>query len=680
VVVGIVVVVVGAAASLTRWKLILLALVGVGMVSASLASERGLATMAADLPRGRGEVAGVAATDAVPYGSESRFVIQPIGWKPAGEDIGRPWDGPALVVVTEEDGITAGDHVRVVGLLRPEPGHFRGDPVAAIVRATVVTRLEDSSSLFLDAGNALRNRVKTRLAVLSDSPEAALLSGFLIGDIADLPRADNDALRRAGLSHYVAVSGSNVALVLGAWWLMLGPTGAGNKTRAITGLVVLIVFIVATRWESSVIRAATMAGLVMAGRALAVPIDAWGALGGAVTILLVVSGDLAYDIGFQLSVVATGGVLLGMGVWAGRSPRVVWSLLAATVSAQLAVVPLLLLHFGTVPLLSPVANLLAAPLVTGATAAAGIGVVAGWDLPLLVAERLAGLVLEIADRAAAWPQLDLLRVVGLAGLLLVVWPTPVRRVALAGIVVVVAVGAIPPGPPSTPSVVFLDVGQGDAVLLRDPSGAVVLIDGGRDPTVLRTRLRSHGVASVDLLVATHGDSDHVGGLVGFLDDFDVGRIWVPAFAEHGGLLTELIGDAAVVGVPVDHVATGDGAALGEFRLDVLGPSRRYAGDNDGSVVILATTAERSVLLAGDIGAIAQRGLPPLTPTVLMVPHHGAATTDPRWLADTVGSLAVISVGPNSYGHPALEVVEVLEESDTRVLTTQDEGDITISLR
>jgi hypothetical protein len=218
-------------------------------------------------------------TDALPYGAGQRVVIQPSGWQARAEPL-LGWRGPRIAVVGEMPRVVAGDQIAADGLLRSLPGLVRGDPVAGKMTAASVELLAGADGVFMAAGNAFRNRVTNRLSRLGNSPEAALLAGFLIGDTAGLSDSDLESLRRAGLTHFVAVSGSNVALVLGAWWLIVAPLGAGTRLRAISGGLVLIVFVVATRWESSVIRAATMAGLALGGRMVGVPIDAWTTLGG----------------------------------------------------------------------------------------------------------------------------------------------------------------------------------------------------------------------------------------------------------------------------------------------------------------------------------------------------------------------------------------------------------------
>jgi competence protein ComEC len=233
-------------------------------------------------------------------------------------------------------------------------------------------------------------------------------------------------------------------------------------------------------------------------------------------------------------------------------------------------------------------------------------------------------------------------------------------------------------PPSVPTVVFIDVGQGDAALLRDPSGAVVLVDGGRDPVVLADALRRHGVRRIDLLVVTHGDFDHVGGLEGVFSTISVGRLWVPNQPDLGVLLPQLMSEASELGVVVEQPLPGTRIRLGALPIEVLGPRRRYLSENDGSIVLWVET-ERTLLLAGDVEAIAQRELPARRPDVLLVPHHGSATTDPAWLERTLGAPAVVSVGPNTYGHPSEEILDLLRTSGTDLHITQEDGDVAIPL-
>ena len=215
------------------------------------------------------------------------------------------------------------------------------------------------------------------------------------------------------------------------------------------------------------------------------------------------------------------------------------------------------------------------------------------------------------------------------------------------------------------------------MLLRDPTGAVALVDGGRDPEVLAEALRRYGVRRVDLLVASHGDADHVGGFVDL--GVEVGRMWIPHGQSASTLLSDVVAEVAAHGGLIDEVGSGDSARLGAFELQVLGPLRRYAEENNGSIVLWVVAGGRSALLPGDVGAIAQQELPTVKPDLLLVPHHGAATTDLEWLGSTVGEMAVISVGPNTYGHPDPGVMAVLDGVGVTPRLTMEEGDISIPL-
>ncbi|NIR41353.1 MAG: hypothetical protein GWN79_26100 [Actinobacteria bacterium] len=131
------------------------------------------------------------------------------------------------------------------------------------------------------------------------------------------------------------------------------------------------------------------------------------------------------------------------------------------------------------------------------------------------------------------------------------------------------------------------------------------------------------------------------------------------------------------GVPVEIPGPGTTATVGVFGVEVLGPRRRYASPNDGSIVLLITASGRSALLSGDIETYAQADIGPVRTDVLKVPHQGAATSDPDWLAASAGVIAIVSVGPNDFGHPSPGVVETLEDAGSTVLRTDRDGDVVL---
>lgn len=597
------------------------------------------------------------------------------------DGVSRDWRGPVgLVSHPEAPEWRLGDRLRLTGSLLARQGRAAGEPYAWRMRPRSIEHLGRTGGPFVAGADWVRGRIGRAVDHVADRSAAALVTGFLIGDVRELADPDRQAMRAAGLSHFVAVSGSNVALFLLLWWVLLAPLAGRPPLRAIGGIVGLILFTFITRWEPSVVRAATMAGLVLAGRLASIPVTVWNALGGATAVILILSPELAGDVGFQLSVAATAGVVAGSRMFDGVLPRWVAAPLGVTVAAQLAVAPILLTVFGSLPLWSPIANLIAAPLVTASTIVGGIGAALGLAPLVDLAVGLAVLVLRVAHAVAGMPQVGWPGALGVAVLAgLAAGRRRLRPAVALAAVVVLGLGVAPGAPIAGPVAVFLDVGQGDAILLRGAGGGTVLVDGGRDPTVLLARLDRHGIDRLDLVVSTHPDDDHIGGLIELVGRRPVGRLWYADPHEASPRLDELLAAAAAAGVPVEVPGPGTVVAVGGVRLEVLGPLRRYAATNDEGLVAVATIGGRRVFLTGDIEETAQRetGMPSVD--ILKVPHHGSRTTDLDWLATTDAALAVITVGENDFGHPAPEVLAVLEGAGVEVRRTDLEGDIVVRM-
>lgn len=569
----------------------------------------------------------------------------------------------------------SGDSVMISGRVLDEIAIVRGRPhqVVNVDRIDVIAK---SGSIYTRIGVGLRTKVG--MTFKGRGEPSALLAGFLVGDISGLSNATVDAMKLAGLSHFVAVSGSNVALFLALVYVVAIPFGISVWARAITGLASLPVFLVATGFEPSVVRASVMAAIVLLGRLWSWELEIWQVLSLAVAGLVALDPWLIRSVGFQLSVAATAGVVVGSR-WPGISTKI-GRALVVTSGAQLAVAPLLLIHFGSIPVLAPISNLIAAPLVTLATAMA-VPAVLGFGPALAGAELVSGIVIQIARMAAGWPQ------IGWVGLTFVVMAVPLglrvakNRTALAlGLAAVVAVVALSAGsPPPSGTVVVLDVGQGDAILLSGGPGNYALVDGGPDEAVLLRRLRSFGVDSLSLVVATHGDADHAAGLAGLFGRIPMGMIWEradPHESTHSERLADL---AARYGVPVMNPGPGDKLRLGTLTVEVVGPARRYQSPNDQSIVLLVSGFQRNMLLTGDIEVVAQSELPRLEIDVLKVPHHGGGTSDPSWLRQVGAAKAIISVGENSFGHPVDWVVATLQDAGGEVVRTDLEGSIAVDL-
>jgi competence protein ComEC len=247
-----------------------------------------------------------------------------------------------------------------------------------------------------------------------------------------------------------------------------------------------------------------------------------------------------------------------------------------------------------------------------------------------------------------------------------------------------AVTAVVPPAWVPPDLIVLDVGQGDATLLRVARGQAVLVDGGGTPfgdfdvgarTVVPA-LRALGVAALPLVVATHPDLDHVEGLRAVLAAFPVGALLVGHPAPDVAAYRDLVALAHARGVPVLEARRGDRYRVGGAVLEVLHPAMRPQGEaNADSVALLVRWGEDPwALLLGDVPASVEADLAvPPTP-VLLAPHHGSASsTSDALLRAARPRLALVSVGTNRYGHPAPAVLERLARAGATVRTTWADG-------
>ena len=676
----------GVAAVLKRWDAAVMAcLLALGVVGGLFLDARQREMAGALLPPDQVTVLVEALADASGRPGRDRVLVRVLAIEgPAGPV---SWDGP----VGRLRGGVAG-WLRAGRWWVETTMHRAADPVIGsparepvVWQGRVARARPAPGSVGWVAGQAARVRslIIDRLRPDTDRGRA-LLAGFLLGDISHLRPWEEEAMRGAGLSHFVAVSGSNVALFLGALFLVAGPLGWSSVRRAILGLAGLAFFVLLIGPDPSVVRAATMAGLVLLARPFGLRPDVWRVIGVGVGLLLLVSPELAYSLGFQLSVAATAGVVIGTGWFRSLRPRWLATSLGAACGAQLTVAPILLLAIGQLPLWSPVANVAAAPLVLAATGLGGAGAVVGLDGLVEAGALLTRAVLGIADLSSALPQIGwtaalLFAVCGLVAVSARFRPVAVLAASLLACSLTAFAGPHTwAGGPVKPAFVALDVGQGDALLLLGRQGETVLVDGGSDGAKIRAGLARFGVGAVDLLVLSHAHDDHYGGLADVIGSLPVGQMWYAPFPGQPDGYTSLVEAAEqVTRVTIPSLGLH---RIGSIRLEVLGPVRRYESLNDQSIVIRATLGGSTVLLSGDMERVSQADLGPPRVDVLKVPHQGAATSDPEWLVRTGASVAVVSVGPNRFGHPSEELLAALERAGMEVRRTDREGDVVIGLR
>ncbi|GAA2432363.1 ComEC/Rec2 family competence protein [Streptomyces glaucus] len=599
--------------------------------------------------------AGPAVSDGASAGPPARGTAD--GGAPA--HAGRPRSSPWL-------GLLPSTRLRVTA--RSAPALTGGDRIAAVLR------VRDQGVPAVVAGPSgaqrLAGRLRAGLREATDGLPAdarALLPGLVVGDTSRVTPELDEAFKETDLAHTLAVSGSNLTIILA---LLLGPPGLAQhserrglaprlgvslRTTALLGGVLALGFVVVCRPDPSVLRAAACGAVALLALFTGRRRSLIPALATAVLLLVLYDPWLARSHGFLLSVLATGALLTLAPRWSialrrrGVPPRAAEAL-AAAAAAQAVCAPVVAVLSARVSLVAVPCNLLAEFAVAPATVL-GFAALATAPAAMPVAEALA--------RAASWPA-EWLAGVARTGAALpgagVDWPGSWTGAALlalvtvavllagrrllghpwwcgaCGVLLVLAVVQPPPltrvvtgWPPPNWRLVMCDVGQGDAMVLAAGEGAGVVVDAGPDPVLVDRCLRSLGITRVPLVVLTHFHADHVAGLPGVLRGRSVGAIETTGFEEPADQAAFVRREAAARRVPVTRAGAGEQRRAGELSWQVLwppstprpgvsgtapapGPAPEPEGPNDASVTLLVRTAGLRLLLLGDLEPPAQRAL------------------------------------------------------------------------
>ncbi|MEA2313016.1 MAG: competence protein ComEC [Solirubrobacteraceae bacterium] len=580
--------------------------------------------------------------------------------------------------------------------------------------------------------DGFRRRAETGLDRGLRPADAALVRGMVLGEDERLGSDERTDFQRSGLAHLLAVSGQNVVLLATLVFALAAVVGLPLRARLVGALVLVGLYVPLTGGGPSIQRAGVMgaAGLVaaLAGR----PSSRWYALGLAAAVTLVLNPRTSADPGWQLSFAAVVSLLALAAplreLLERRMPRVVAEAASITIAATIGTAPLIAVHFQQLSLVSLPANVLAAPLVApimwlgmlaGAAAQLSPALAAplnALDGPLLaalawLARAASAIPLAVLPVRIATPAALAAGTLVPAGLVLVLrWvrdalpPRGVRiplraglRAALlgagvagvAGTVALAARAASPPflAGPGQVVVSFLDVGQGDATLVQDGTGASVLFDGGPPEALVYRQLRRAGVRRLDLMVSTHQSRDHQGGLHDVLAHVPTRLMVENADGTRDPDYHRLLAEATARGVRQVVAAAGERFQVGGLSIQVLSPVPRppSAGPPDDpnprGVAAIVSEGGFDLWLSADAESDAILPLPLRPVEAMKVSHHGSSDPGlPEVLARLRPQVAAIEVGAhNTYGHPAPSTIAALRVVVPHVYRTDRDGTVRLTV-
>lgn len=602
-----------------------------------------------------------------------------------------------------------------------------GDAIRGVAaNATLVSEFQISSTAPRYQYLATKFRIGLHQALIGRNAQVAgLVPGLALGDNSNLNASLNQNMKASGLTHLTAVSGSNVTMLIAIVLLIGRKFRLKHSTNYLLSVVALGAFVIVVRPQPSVLRAAAM-GLVMVfalfSRSQRSPIPA---LTASVIFLIAVDPWLAISYGFALSVGATSGLLLlAKNLLASldrqipkRIPEWLVLGLVVTISAQVAVFPILVGLGSVISLASIPANLISVPL-SGPTMVLGLCAALAAPFSSLLAQSLAWLA-----TLPAWGIVDSANFFAKQKWLVIPWPHGIAGVCLALVVVIAGIhlrlnwrnllpiqkqtavaawvillaclwlkpiNSFRNWTPTSWQVASCDVGQGDATVVKVSRDEAIVVDVGGDPELIDNCLAQLHVRTIPLLLLTHFHADHVVGLPGALSGRDVGQIRISPLADPPlttafvyQVLTEFEKSVEVMSYP-------DYLRIGDVELFCIWPERKVGENqtpNNASVSLLIKSKvdngePLTLLLPGDIEQPAQdeivQKIGSLKVDVIKVPHHGSRNQSQTFAQRSEAKLALVSSGKdNEYGHPAPETVFLYETIGAKVIRTDEHGSIAV---
>ncbi len=567
----------------------------------------------------------------------------------------------------------------------------------------------------------LARSVQTKIAEIFQKDAAAFMQALLTGDRTELYKDAyfSSMLAASGVSHIVAVSGMHVSFLVGFMMLVFGK----RRKLSLIAAPVIVMFMAMVGFTPSVTRAGIMQLLLLFSPFVMREYDPVTSLGVSLLVILAVNPNAIFNPGLQMSYGAVAGILLfydkflikirnkkNIGFFKRvmyAAARAVCSALAVTLSAQVFVIPLSAIYYRSVSIISPVTNVLILWAVSLTFCVGALAVVLGFIftplgaavavIPTLlfryirfIAELFGGFGFSslTADNfyVAVWlVALYVLLIIALVSKEKLRWLFfSVPAVVLLAVTIILST-ADPRL--AAMEVTALDVGQGQCCVITSGERVYVVDCGGSlfedEGDVAADFIHSRGYTSIDALILTHFHSDHACGAAELMRRIPTERLYVPP-AEDDTAALEITDDAASLGVEV--ISIGDTLYLeNDAGPDLsLYPPVGIEGENELGLSAVFSLDGYDVLFVGDMGGATEQvfleafELPPIE--LLVVGHHGSKySTSAAFLDELMPQTALISVGENSYGHPAPELLSRLEERGIKTYRTDLNGTITVRL-
>lgn len=594
---------------------------------------------------------------------------------------------------------------------------------------------ENNINIVMKLSNNIRNYIINTSNKLLPEKTSSLLVGILIGDKSGISEEIIEDFKISNLSHMLAVSGAHTAYIILGLTFILNKSKMSKKWVHLVTILSLILFMFITNFTPSVTRACFMAIIVLGANLLYRKQDFWTSISISLLIILSLNPFSINEIGLQLSYLGTIGIILfnkniEMFLNKNKINNKISKVLSVTISAQMAIMPIMIYRFNSFSLTFFISNVLASPFL-------GINIILG-----LITIFISLISFKLAKVISLLLNLSLEILIGISGftsklpfssilvktppmlLILLIYcfillfnylyyiyisktnlglfqkriiklinKTNVNKFISIIIIIVILFNVFSYSYlliPKNLRIYFIDVGQGDSCLIITPRNKKILIDGGEgDSNVLLSYLLDRRIKAIDYIMISHFDSDHCNGLAEVIQKLNVKNILISKQAYFCDEYRNIAGIINSKKINVIHVKQGDVLNIDkEVKLNIFYPPKYFEYDdlNNNSIVAKLRYNKFSVLFTGDIEKSEENILNKYTDSelksdVIKVAHHGSKTSSSEEFIKVVKpKIALIGVGMNNkFGHPNQEIIERLENINCKIYRTDEMGEIVMEV-
>lgn len=561
----------------------------------------------------------------------------------------------------------------------------------------------------------IKKSIEKSFLMLLPTNHVGILEGMIIGDTSYVTEEVEESFRNSGISHLLAVSGANVAYVLILCKFVFQRVLGRNVSNFLT-VIFVVLFTILSGASASVVRAAIMAIIIIISEFLSQKPNTYASISFAILFILAWNPLIICDVGFILSFSGTLGIVLfeskinnymeskikyNKKTVCGKVINLMMETLSVTISAQLAVTPIVLYYFNNFSCISILANLVIVP-ATGSITIVGIVmyITSLFCMPLakLISYSVYSIIQFVILSSSFFAQLpySILLVPTPSIYLIIIYYITLyniffkksKKVSI-GILLIVSVLIIASNfPKSYININMIDIGQGDSIFIETSKGKTILVDtGGTENSdydvgekILIPYILDRGVCKIDYVFFSHMHEDHVEGAITLIKKLKVENIVMGKQSIDTTLYRKIISLAYEKGINIIEVKKGDVINIDGIIFDIILAEEKSANLNNTSLVLKMSYGNTSMLFTGDIEKEFEENIGVKT-NILKVAHHGSnSSSTEEFLKNNLPQIALISVGKgNSYGHPNKEVLERLEALGVNIYRTDVNGEIYLKI-